>query len=61
MSLQLNLTIDNSESTSNGCFPSTSRVTLENGKSVAMSELQIGDRVKTGNSMGFFLVLQFTK
>ena len=30
------------------CFPASAKVTLENGKSVAMSELQIGDRVKSG-------------
>ena len=30
------------------CFPATARVSLENGKSVAMSELQVGDKVKTG-------------
>ena len=33
---------------SDGCFPSTARVSLEHGESVSMSELQIGDRVKTG-------------
>ena len=31
------------------CFPSTARVSLENGESVSMSELQKGDRVQTGN------------
>ena len=30
------------------CFPSESKVNLENGKSVTMSELNIGDRVQTG-------------
>ena len=30
------------------CFPATSVVSLENGKLVTMSELQIGDKVKTG-------------
>ena len=30
------------------CLPSTARVSLENGKSVAMSELRVGDRVQTG-------------
>ena len=30
------------------CFPASAKVTLENGKSVAMSELQIGDTVKSG-------------
>ena len=30
------------------CFPSASTVNLDNGKSVAMSELQVGDRVQTG-------------
>ena len=31
-----------------GCFPSFAKVNLENGKSVTMSELQVGDRVQTG-------------
>ena len=39
-----------------GCFPSTARVNLENGKSVMMSELQVGDIVQTGN-IDFFLML----
>ena len=30
------------------CFPSTARVSLENGKSVTMSALYVGDKVKTG-------------
>ena len=30
------------------CFPGTAKVNLHNGKSVKMSELQIGDQVKTG-------------
>ena len=30
------------------CFPGTARLTLENGKAVSMSELQVGDRVQTG-------------
>ena len=30
------------------CFPSSARISLENGKKVTMSELQIGDRVQTG-------------
>ena len=33
---------------SEGCFPSEAKVSLENGKSVTMSELQIGDKVKIG-------------
>ena len=37
-----------SESSSRGCFPSSFKVSLENGDSVTMSELQIGDRVQTG-------------
>ena len=32
----------------NTCFPFAARVTLENGKSVTMSELQVGDTVQTG-------------
>ena len=31
-----------------GCFPSTARVKLDNGESVRMSELQVGDKVQTG-------------
>ena len=30
------------------CFPSTAKVKLESGKFVKMSELQIGDQIKTG-------------
>ena len=30
------------------CFPSFAKVSLKNGKSVRMSELQIGDEVQTG-------------
>ena len=33
-----------------GCFPAISTVQLENGNLVTMSELQIGDRVKTGKT-----------
>ena len=36
-------------SESNSCFPSISTLKLKNGKVVKMSELQIGDQVKTGN------------
>ena len=31
-----------------GCFPSSVKLKLEDGRSVAMSELQVGDRVQTG-------------
>ena len=31
-----------------GCFPSTAKVTLQNGKTMTMSELQTGDHVQTG-------------
>ena len=34
-----------------GCFPSTASVTMEDGKSVAMSELQTGDKVQTGRDI----------
>ena len=30
------------------CFPSTAKLRLQDGRSVAMSELQVGDRVQTG-------------
>ena len=33
------------------CFPSASRVSLENGESVTMSELQVGDKVQTGTGI----------
>ena len=32
------------------CFPSDAQVKLENGKSVTMSDLQIGNQVQTGKS-----------
>ena len=35
------------------CFPSTSKVNLDSGKSVTMSELQLGDRVKIGKKSLF--------
>ena len=35
-------------SSSDNCFPATSKVKLMNGKSVPMSELQVGDEVQTG-------------
>ena len=31
-----------------GCFPASGYVLLENGRSVTMSELQLGDQVQTG-------------
>ena len=34
-----------------GCFPSFAKVKLENGKPLAMSELQIGDKVQTGKQL----------
>ena len=37
-----------------GCFPSDAKVRLENGDSVTMSELQIGDKVQTGISIKTF-------
>ena len=30
------------------CFPGNAKVKLENGKSVIMADLQIGDKVQTG-------------
>ena len=33
-----------------GCFPSVAKVKVENGKLLAMSELQIGDKVQTGKA-----------
>ena len=31
-----------------GCFPSLAKINLQNGKSILMSELQMGDQVQTG-------------
>lgn len=39
----------NPKSEGGGCFPSSERVTLRNGKTVIMSELQVGDKVQIGN------------
>ena len=33
------------------CFPGSARVTLENGKSVEMSALNIGDKVQIGTHL----------
>ena len=33
---------------SSSCFPLMAKVKIENGKSVQISELQIGDKVQTG-------------
>ena len=33
-----------------GCFPSTAKVNLENGKSVKMSDLELGNRVQIGTN-----------
>ena len=30
------------------CFPAFAKISLENGQSVTMSELQIGEKVKSG-------------
>ena len=35
------------------CFPGEASVSLENGKSLTMSELQIGDKVQTGKCKCF--------
>ena len=35
---------------SGSCFPAGATVRMETGKSVAMSELQIGDQVQTGRT-----------
>eukprot|EP00061_Rhincodon_typus_P005400 g24863.t1 len=45
--------LDNSLATkTGGCFPSKAMVTLENGKTRAVSELNPGDRVLTVNAAG---------
>ena len=39
---------------SNGqCFPSMAKVKIENGKSIQMSKLQIGNRVQAGMTEKF--------
>ena len=38
------------------CFPSNANVKLENGKSITMSELQIGDQIQTGISFFYLYV-----
>ena len=43
------------------CFPSEARVSLENGKSVSMSELQIGDKVQTGRNNFAYFNIPFTQ
>ena len=42
-----------------GCFPSESKVKLNNGNFVTMSELQIGDEVQTGISSYNTVRIQF--
>ena len=39
------------------CFPSMARVSLENGKSVTMAELQVGDRVQAGEQIHYSMIL----
>ena len=36
------------------CFPSMAKIKLENGVSITMSELQVGDQVQTGNEIILF-------
>ena len=38
------------------CFQAIARVTLESGKSLAMFELQIGDKVKTGKDVSLIWI-----
>ena len=38
------------------CFPSMAKVKLKNGKTVTMSELEIGDRVQTGITIKMFQI-----
>ena len=37
------------------CFPSMSKIKLENGKIIPMSELQTGDRVQTGKYIYIYI------
>ena len=43
------------------CFPSTARVSLENGKLVTMGELQIGDQVQTGRVISNLYLKEYTE
>ena len=40
-----------------GCFPSTATVSLENRKQITMSNLQVGDRVRTGKGFNVTIYL----
>ena len=42
----------------NPCFPSSSKVQLEDGNSVSMSDLKVGDKVLSGTTIVFFLTSQ---
>ena len=42
---------------SSGCFPSDAKVKLENGELLAMSKLEIGDRIQTGSEKHNLLVV----
>ena len=44
---------------SNGCFPSVAQTTLQNGDSVTMSDLQIGDRVQSGTDGSYIFEFSF--
>ena len=46
-------TVTKAPPASSVCIPSSARVSLENGKSVTMSDLQIGDKVQTGKGFSF--------
>ena len=39
-----------SSSSTGGCFPATAKISLDNGRSVTMSELEIGDHVQIGKT-----------
>ena len=40
-----------------GCFPSMARVSLENGKSVTMAELEVGDRIQAGGQSHYSSII----
>ena len=46
---------------SRGCFPSVATLKLANGRSVAMSELQVGDQVQTGFSVKILFLFKTKK
>ena len=45
---------NNNFAESSSCFPSITKVEVDGGKTIKLSELQIGDRIKTGGGIKKF-------